>query len=120
MPTPWDDFLTHTATIYKFTPSQDADAGETNPCPSAPYAVAEPCYVEPEGTQDVYDTQDRITQINTFTVFFARRLAFTLRDKIVWTDADGTPGGTLYFTGANDMTRVPIGGLVEATAIERL
>lgn len=118
MPSAWDEFLIHTADVWRFAPGQDDDAGVARPYPdAAPYAAGVACYVENGSSARIY-AEDRVIQEDQYTVFFAANAGFRLNDRIDWTDSAGA-AHKLFVVGVTDMIQTHLPGLCEVSAIER-
>lgn len=81
--------LSNTATLYRFTATQDGDAGIA----SDPYvllASGVACSVQPADPERTFDATGKVVEIRAYSVVFAIDYALVANDKITWVDASGT------------------------------
>lgn len=92
--------LANTVTVYRYAPSQDEDAGATfNQTSATVLARSVPCSVQPARPEADYgEGQDRVFQVNQYTVIFPIDYGVNIKDVIVW--VDGLVTRTLSVVGA--------------------
>lgn len=100
MRSPSSRCLANTVTVYRYSPSQDEDAGATfNQAMATILAKSVLCSVQPTRPEANYgEGQDRVSQVNQYTVIFPSDYGVNIKDVIVW--VDGTTTRTLSVVGS--------------------
>lgn len=91
--------LPSTVALYNYVPTQDEDGGIVfNLATAQAVDLAAPCSVQlDETSRDYGEGQSRVSQVNTYTVYFDRDYGLNIKDVIVW--IDGSITHTLYVIG---------------------
>lgn len=110
--------LSNNVDIYLSTLAQDADGSylPTYPTVASMFDVA--CSVQPQGVEEVFDDQERLTQEYIYEVYFGTmNPGVNPRDKLVWVDFSGVPH-TLFVRPSRD--NAGRGSVFTVYAVERL
>jgi hypothetical protein len=93
--------LVNTVSLYRRSPTQDADAGEASGFGAA-LATSVPCSVQPADPERFLDGQtDRLIQKTVYDVIFTTDYSLKSGDKIVWVDG-ASVSRTLFVLGSAD------------------
>ncbi len=97
MRSPSGRILSNTVDLYVAATSQDGEGGFQQSYTDSPTATV-PCSVQYTGTAEMVD-HNRVTIVNTYTLFFDRSTHLTTRDRIVWLDPVAGISHTLFTDG---------------------
>lgn len=87
------------ADVYTAVPGQDRGGGFTPTYPVSPTYPAIPCTAQPQGFVETYD-QGVLIQQREWRIMFGGYVPIKLRDKIVFSSADGDH--TVYVLATRD------------------
>ncbi|WP_406699234.1 hypothetical protein V5E97_10190 [Singulisphaera sp. Ch08] len=90
MRSPSSRCLVNRVSLYRFAPTQDADAGVAADSYGDAFATDIPCSVQPAAPARFLDNDAaRLTEKTHFDVMFAANYELVADDKIVWVDEAG-------------------------------
>lgn len=94
--------LVNRVSLYRFTPTQDEDAGVTADPYGAAFATDVPCSIQPAAPERFLENDTaRLIQKTMWNVMFAANYSLATDDKIVWVD-DAVVTHELFVRGNAD------------------
>jgi hypothetical protein len=97
---PSANVLVNLVDLYRYAPTQDADAGAVPAYVLIASAVK--CSIQPGSAREVVDDQDRITLVRDWEMYPIADYGLKPRDKIIYVDF-GSVTHTIFVEGPIDM-----------------
>lgn len=117
MRSPTARILINSVNVFKATMGRDTDGGVSYTYPTSPSLAGWKCSVQFGGVAEVVDDQNRVAQVNQYSIISASNPGVSPRDKLVWIDNGGVTR-TLFAQATTD--EAGRGAAFVVHAIERL